>query len=97
MNKTNNNLTSGTNTRTGPGSIAVNGQDVLTIQATQMLISNVQTGGGGEYSDLDADFTHTANLFIDSATPGVYLTADSGHNYATPKNGVNPNAWTLYN
>lgn len=71
----------------GPSSIPVSKSDVLEINGYVYLDCWVQSYDNS-MSSIEADYSRTAHLYIDSSTPGFTLTADSGHDYRTPKTGT---------
>lgn len=87
--------TSGDNyTQSGPLTIKVNNSDVMTLDATETLMDNVNGNDGS--SSINADFSHTTLFYMDSQTPGLTLATASGHDYATPPQAAANKTWALY-
>jgi hypothetical protein len=71
----------------------VSAGDVVKIHLEELMGNIVRANN--DSAIVTADYGNSTYFYIDSPTPGLYLTADSGHDDATPKTAVDK-AWTLY-
>jgi hypothetical protein len=55
-----------------------------TVNLTGTLWVEAWEYSNGDSGVVTTDFSHTANIFADSATAGITVTSTSGHNYASP-------------
>jgi hypothetical protein len=79
----------------------------LTLNVTQAMLNSYGQGLSIQYeleawtrvygnSSATADFSHTANIYVDSSNPNVTLTSSSGHNYSENAGDVpEPATWWL--